>query len=72
MQPRFRTGRSGLDEWHFAEECPQWPEYDFAEQLETPPISQICEKCVELSALDFAERAVRRVRTSGAGRQTSP
>ncbi|HEY1374821.1 MAG TPA: hypothetical protein VGH50_20280 [Candidatus Binatia bacterium] len=74
MQPRFRTDRTGLEDWHFVEDCPKWPEHDFVEQLETPPISQVCEKCVELSALDFAERAAhrRRARSSGSGRHTTP
>ncbi|HEY1269885.1 MAG TPA: hypothetical protein VGH16_21690 [Candidatus Binatia bacterium] len=74
MQPRFRTERSGLEDWHFMEDCPKWPGHDFVEQLETPPISQICEKCVELSALEFAERATRRgrARSTGSGRQTTP
>ena len=59
MQPRFRTDRSGLEEWHFMEGCPRWPECNFVEQLETPPIVQVCEKCVELSALEFVERGAR-------------
>jgi len=62
MQPRFRTDRSGLQDWHFVEECPQWPEFNFVEQLETPPIVQVCEKCVELSALEFVEQGSRRER----------
>ncbi|GEM_PF-772113 len=74
MQLRFRTDRTGLEQWHFVEECPRWPQYEFVEQLETPPISQVCEKCVELSALEFAERAARRerVHNSGSIRQSTP
>jgi hypothetical protein len=67
MQPKFRTDRGGLEEWHFMENCPQWPEYDFIEQLDTPPIVQVCEKCVGLSALEFAERATRGKRARSAG-----
>jgi len=62
MQLRFRTDRSGLEDWHFVEECPGWPEHNFVEQLETPPIVQVCEKCVELSALEFVKRGARRAR----------
>ena len=62
MQLRFRTDRSGLEDWHFVEECPGWPEHNFVEQLETPPIVQVCEKCVELSALEFVKRGARRER----------
>ncbi len=65
MQPKFRTCRSGLEDWHFVEECPKWPENDFVERLETPPIGQVCEKCVELSALEFAAQASRRARNAG-------
>lgn len=62
MQPRFRTDRSGLDDWHFVEECRGWPQHNFVEQLETPPIVQVCEKCVELSAMKFVQQGTRRER----------
>ena len=56
MQLKFRTMRAGMmEEWHFSERCPHWPAEDFVEQLGTPPIAQLCEKCIELSALRFVD-----------------
>jgi hypothetical protein len=59
MQLKFRTIRAGLEDWHFVENCPQWPAADFVEKLDAPPIAQLCEKCIELSASRFVENAPR-------------
>ena len=59
MQFKFRTVRVGMEEWHFNEKCLQWPAGDFIEKLDAPPISQLCEKCIELSASRFVDSTPR-------------
>jgi hypothetical protein len=48
-----------MEEWHFNEKCLQWPAEDFIEKLDAPPISQLCEKCIELSAARFVDSTPR-------------
>lgn len=58
MQHKFRQSRGGMEAWHFMEDCAEWPAGDFAERLDTPPISEVCEKCIELSALMFSDAEI--------------
>lgn len=53
MLRKFRKLRGGFDDWHFMPICTDWPECDFVEQLDTPPIVEVCERCIELSAGHF-------------------
>jgi hypothetical protein len=67
MQLTFRKIRASLEEWHFMRGCSEWPEADFAEQLATPPIAEICEKCIALSAAQFSAAEYRRERARRVG-----
>jgi hypothetical protein len=49
-----------MEEWHFVQACPNWPEGEYTEQLDTPPVAELCERCVEFSAFELEELPHRR------------
>lgn len=50
MKMKFRCASDRPQEWHFEEQCPEWPLSEFMDTADVPPSSQLCPKCVDLKA----------------------
>jgi hypothetical protein len=53
MKMRFRCANNHPQEWHFEEQCPEWPLSDFMDTAAVPPTAQLCTRCVDLKAREL-------------------
>jgi hypothetical protein len=59
MRTKFRCVKTRSDQWHFQEQCPDWPLSDFIDTRDIPPTSQLCSKCVDIKARELLADLMR-------------
>jgi hypothetical protein len=64
MPLTYRRAR-GSDTWHFRDDCTQWPESDFDQEMHTPADGPCCVECTYWPAV--AVRTVMELRRHDAG-----
>jgi|GEM_PF-2874188 hypothetical protein len=53
MKMKFRCANNHPQEWHFEEQCSEWPLSEFMDTADVPPTSQLCSKCVDIKAREL-------------------
>jgi hypothetical protein len=47
MAKKYRKHTGRFEPWHFIPECPDWPEAEYIEQVDTPPKQELCDQCMK-------------------------
>ena len=53
MKMKFRCASIRPQEWHFEQQCPEWPLSEFIDTVDVPPTPQLCPKCVDRKAREL-------------------
>lgn len=46
MAAKYRRRIGRFQRWHFRDDCPDWPQDDYLEQSDDPPIEEYCNDCM--------------------------